>query len=271
MELTSDWYELLIGMLFGSLVLLLAASACPAAQFNEEIFEMVFEQEDSLKRHVRQAMEHYVDDPDKVVVQAVPYDKTKMLAGHYKEIRIEMVDAIVKDLLVEKAIIHLFDPIVDYEALLSKHKFRFKSPGRAEVLLVVHEEAVNELFQKKRKKLKLRNSHINFVGGRIRFSGSIRTFLGNQRIHVAGVLTPKKGKEVHFHPRSLNVGLLPIPRFILRTVAKRVNPIVSFDEFAFNLSLGAIETTNDRIYISSKGFHERALILAKSGKSRAVD
>ena len=271
MELTNDWYELLIGMLFGTLVMLLAASACPAAQFNSQIYEMVFENEELIKGHVREAMKRYVDDPNKVTVDAVPYDKASMLAGHYKEIRIEMTGAVVKDLLVEKAIIHLFDPIVDYEELLGRRKFRFKSPGRAEVLLIVHEKAVNNLFKLKRKKLKLRNPNINFAGGRIRFSGSIRTFLGNQRIRVAGVLTPKRGKEVHFHPRWLNVGILPIPRFILRTVAKRVNPIVSFDDFAFNLCLGAIETANDRIYISSKGFHERALTLAKTGKSSSVD
>ena len=271
MTLTGDWFELLIGMLFGTLVLLLAATPAPAGQFDKEIHEMVFRDDTLFREKLRSAMERYVDNPESVSVSLTPHDKGKMLAGHFKEIRIEMKEALVKNLLIEKAIIHLYDPVVDYEALLARRKFRFKHQGRAECLLVVQEKALNDLFHIKRKKLKVRNPRIDFRRGHIRFSGSIRTLFCNQKVRVAGVLVPKPGGQVHFHPRWLNIGILPIPRFILRTVARRVNPIATFDAFSFDLSLGAIETTDDRIYISSAGFHEEALLLAKSHKASSVD
>jgi len=137
-----------------------------------------------------------------------------------------------------------------------ERKFRFKDQGRVDVLLQVTETDINELFKVKRDKLKVRNPHIDFRPGYIRFSGGIRVLFFNNQVRVAGVLRIKNGDEVHFRPRWMNLDFLPVPGFIMRTIAKRVNPMATFDSFKFKLDLSIVETTHDRLYIASEAMRD---------------
>lgn len=229
------------------------ASTSPAAPdpaLAREIHDLVFGDADTVAERVRDALTAMVETPDRVHLTLTPAaEAARRLAGGFATMEVELAEATVKGLRVESARFRISDATLDWEQLLRHRRLRLRDAGTVDLAIAVREGDLRELFRVKSGKLHVRNPRIDLQQGRLRFTGGVRALFFDNKVDVAGVLSVRDGTKVDFHPRWMNLDLLPIPGFILTTLARRINPIADFDGFAVPVRLSSIRITDDHIYL----------------------
>ncbi len=239
-----------------------SASNLPEPSSRREEFKRVAERVAYLVYHdrpgilalMREALPRYMDNPESCRIELEYGTPLELLGGKFKEIRITLEGSMVKGLRIEKAFFLLRNPVIDWVPLIEKHKFKVIDEGQVDLFLKVSEKDVNEMFRRKRKKLKVRSPVFDFRFGHIRFSGGLRVLFFKNRVKLAGRLSIRNGEDLYFHPRWMNIGFMPVPGFVVRSMMRRINPIASFRKFKFKIRLSVIEITDDYLYVATKGF-----------------
>ena len=225
---------------------------------NAEIYRLVFKDRKEMEQRVKKALRKFVGAENKPIkMTLVPEEPAKFLSGHFKEIIVEIEGAVVKTLRMEYAWARSRNCSIDWEKLINEDRFSFKDGGDVDLLLKVTEKDVNVAGKKKSRKLKVRNPHMDFRPGHLRFSGGLRFLFFRNFVKVAGVLSIRGKDKVHFHPRWMNLDFLPVPGFLIRTISKRINPIATFESFKFRPNLSIIETTHDALYVASESMRKK--------------
>lgn len=237
-----------------------------------EIHRMVFQDRSLLLRKVREVLATYVDEPKGVKIELVPAaEPSRLLAGCFDEIRVCLEETEVKGLRIRHAEFRIRNAILDYGKLLEEQKFRFRKEGETDLLLAVRERDLNELFRVKAGKMKLRNPSIDLREDGVRFSGGLRVLFFRNHVKVAGQFVVKDGSQIYFKPRWMNLDMLPIPGFVLRTIARRINPIASFERFKFHVRLDRIRTTREGLYLATESMADDMMaMMAKDAEEAAL-
>jgi len=222
-------------------------------QVKATIWKMVFHDRKILHEQIQQTLQGYLDNPQSVDIKLVPEESSKLLGGAFKEIVIEMHGSEVDELKVSYAYLHLKNCVLDLYQLVKHNKFRLKSEGQNNFVIQVTEEDLNAVFKAKSDKLKLSRPKLDFREGHVRFSGGIHILFFKDRVKVDGVFAVRNGDELHFNPKWMNVGILPIPGFVLSKIRKKINPITTLRDFKFKLNMELVKVTNHSFVIASKG------------------
>ena len=226
------------------------SSAAMDLDLARQIHELVFERPERVTELVRDALSGLVETPDRLRLSLTPApEPARRLAGGFATMEVELDEATVKALRVESARFRIRDAVLDWEQLLRHRRLRLREAGSVDLAIAVREGDLRELFRVKAGKLHVRNPRIDLQQGRLRFTGGVRALFFDNKVDVAGVLSVRDGTKVDFHPRWMNLDLLPIPGFVLRTLARRINPIADFDGFVVPVRLSSIRVTDDHIYL----------------------
>ena len=137
-----------------------------------------------------------------------------------------------------------------------RNKLRFRHQGSVDFYLHVREDDLNHMLKEKSHKLKLSKPRMTLHRGWVDFAGSIKVLFFKNRVKVAGRLVVRGGDKVDFQPAWMNMGFMPVPGFVVRKIARRVNPIADFKNFKIKMNLGILETTRDTLYIATASMRD---------------
>jgi hypothetical protein len=229
----------------------------------QKLWNMVFKQRELLKEQLKAALNTYLENPDSARISLSDEPPGRLLGGRFKEITVELKGSKVDSLRVDYGYLKVFDCTLDMAALIEHRKFKLIDEGHNEFLLKFTEEDLNRIFQEKQHSLKISNPRLDLRPGHVRFSGGVHILFFNNKVKVDGIFKVRNGDELHFNPRWMNLGIMPVPQFILSKIRRSINPIASISHFKFKISMDTVRITNRSFIIASKGMNDLAKQLAE--------
>ncbi len=236
------------------------------------LYDLAARRPQDLIARIREVLVTYIENPDTVELSVELGSVADTVRGRFPRIVIALRDTVVKKLRVDRGYIVLEEPVLDLHKLVHDGKFRFREKGRTEFVFEVSEPALNSLLDEKGNKLKVKNARMRLEDGHLVFSGRMKVLLFNNHVRVRGWFQPRHGTEVHFNPRAMQIGLWPIPQFLLNAVRDRVNPVADLRDFRFDVQIGAIRTTATRLILASQGltdYVEGEILVERRGERQA--
>ena len=258
----------LVGFLWGGAVV---GSTLDDDALRAEIYRMVLHDPELLQSRIQQTLFSYLDEPENMELVIVPDSDARLLAGGLRELSISFENSYVRDLLVRRAEVMVRNCLVDWEQMIRFNRFRFRDQGQVDLLLTVTEHDLNEMMATRGSR-RVRNARLDFRPGHIRFSGRLRVLFFNNHVRVACNLSVRDGDELHFTPRWMNLDFLPVPRFVVGSISRRMNPVASLERLKFSADLTVIETSHDSLYIATESMRDRVdELLARDAERRAAE
>jgi hypothetical protein len=257
---TGDDYELFYGTPPGELT---------DKQVKKIIWHMVFKDRNLLKEKINAALNGYLDNPDSVIIDLFPEEPAKLLGGAFKEITVEMRGSEVDSLRVSFAFLRLKECILNFDDLIREKKFSFRDEGSNDFLIQVSEEDLNNVFKAKSDNLRISQPKLDLRPGHVRFSGGIHILFFNEKVRVDGQFTARNDSELHFNPKWMNVGIMPLPGFVLSKIRKSINPIATLEDFKFKIKMDTVRVTNKSFIIASTAMRDMVAKLSEKDELNA--
>lgn len=233
------------------------------SQVKKIIWQMVFNDRSLLREKINSALNRYLDNPDTVLIELFPEEPSKLLGGGFKEIKVEMHGSEVDSLKVSYAFLRLKNCVLDFEQLVRNKKFSFKDEGENDFLLQISEDDLNDVFKAKSKKLRISSPKLDFRPGHVRFTGGIHILFFKDRVKVDGQFSVRNDSELHFNPKWMNLGIMPLPGFVLSKIRKSINPIASLEDFKFKIKMDTVKVTNKSFIVASTAMRDMVAELSE--------
>lgn len=228
----------------------------PASMSDADLRRLIYQETvvdmSGLEARVRNALSSYLDNPSTCRVRFFRGSLGDRAAGRFDRIDVDLEGTVVKSLEVARARLVLHRPLLQLDMLYREGRLRFHDQGKVDFFLHVEEEALNRMLRVKATKLKLRGPTMDLCDGYVRFRGRMKVLFFNNNIRVRGRLTVHEGRKIYFTPHSMQLDFLPIPGFVLRAIAKKINPIADLSGFKLTLDCSVIRIVNDNLYLASE-------------------
>ena len=117
--------------------------------------------------------------------------------------------------------------------------------------IIVKENDLNTFLTNKSKKIKVDNPKVRFDKNNIELSGSTKYGFVKVEFWGKGNFEVKDEKEIWFHASKLKVNRVSMPRNFVGTIIKKINPLMNFEKFSFNVNIKQIKITDGQLRITS--------------------
>ncbi len=204
-----------------------------------------------LESKLKAAMLKEIENPESINIEIEHISPQETALGRFKKIKVTAARSTTQDIVVDKAVIEFLDVALNTKKLIENEKIRVVKKCTINLDVVVKEEDLNKLLAIKAKKNKLENPKIKLNEGNIELSGATRYSIVKIEFWGKGNFSIKDDKEIWFHASKLKVNRVAMPRNFIGTIVKKINPILDFSKFAFNVNVESIKITKGQIRISS--------------------
>jgi hypothetical protein len=143
------------------------------------------------------------------------------------------------------------DLALDMDKLVNAKTLVPLNARKASLNVQIRERDVNRFLQLKTASSNVRNAIVQFEPDRISISGYCKWWFIDSRFEVDGTFTISKKRFIEFSSRSIRLSELKMPKFIVRRVMDRLNPILDISALPFPVLLNTIRVSHDNLYLSS--------------------
>lgn len=226
-------------------------SAAPPA-----ILTQIEETPEILEQKIRKAIQSQIEAPEDFEMQI---DKSLDKYGnlHFNKIDVKVQNGFIEGLLVHHAHLSLNDLYLNLEMLFSEEKIRVLNKALINMHILIKEDALNDFVKTKSKKINIQNPKIRlFNNNEMELSGSTKYGFIRASFWTRGSFEIRNEKELHIRSRRFKVNRANMPRNIINSLLRKLNPIFEFkDEFLFKVNLKEIRITGEHIEITSFSTH----------------
>ncbi len=240
-----------------------------------EVLRLVMSDPTTVYKKFRQACIRDFQQPEKLRVEIHPTPMSKLIGGFFSQVNIKAIGGGVDYAKLEKFRLRCKGVHFDLEKLMNDGLLVVRRVDKMDLALTVNEEAFNKVFATHAHRMRVQNPRIRMYDNELSFSGSIKAFIFKSRISARGPIELTKDGRVNFNLRRLKVSGINLPRFMVKQIARTVNPITDFKDFKFwdcwNMNLKACIVRPGSLTLSS--FEEDVPQADKSmmAKSAAIE
>jgi hypothetical protein len=169
----------------------------------------------------------------------------------FDTIEIKVRNSVFDDLNIAKARFFFRDAKVEVISLFRGEKMKIEPGYRADLRIEITEADLNKFVKVKSEKIKVSNPLIKFKDGAIELTGSTKYMFAKIEFKGIGSFRIEKGNVIHFIPRKLTVNKLKMPGYVLKSIIKKINPILDMNRFPFKTVLRSIDVKDGKLVIIS--------------------
>jgi uncharacterized protein YpmS len=200
---------------------------------------------------LKAAMLNEVDNPASITIEITHISPKDTALGKFKRIYVYAYRSSVENVIIESAKIEFLDVELNTKKLIENEKIRPVNKCTINMDVIVKEKDLNAFLQQKTKKIKVDNPKVRMMNDSMELSGSTKYGFVKVEFWAKGNFTVKNNKEIWFHASKMKVNRISMPRNFIGTIIKKINPLMNFDKFSFNVNLRQIKITDGQIRITS--------------------
>ena len=200
---------------------------------------------------LKAAMLNEVDNPASITIEITHISPQDTALGKFKRIYVYAYRSSVENVIIESAKIEVLDVELNTKKLIENEKIRPVNKCTINMDVIVKEKDLNAFLQQKTKKIKVDNPKVRMMNDSMELSGSTKYGFVKVEFWAKGNFTVKNNKEIWFHASKMKVNRISMPRNFIGTIIKKINPLMNFDKFSFNVNLRQIKITDGQIRITS--------------------
>lgn len=223
-----------------------------------EVIETVLGDPARLEEALGIAFRAMLGNPARLEVDLGKGTPAERLRGYFRRIRVTFEAGALDQLKVARAVLEATDVHYDLHALLAGEAPLPRRVGETRLAVEIEQEAMNDVLESKRGTLGVRNPRLRFEEDALHFTGGIRLLFLNSQLDVRGALAVRNGHQVHFRPDRLKVSHIRLPGAVVRSIARRFNPVVDLSRApwweTFRPRLDHVEVRPGRMVVRTDGF-----------------
>lgn len=204
-----------------------------------------------IEEKLRAAMLSEVEDPASLTIEIIHSSPEDTALGRFKKIHVLAYGSKTKDVTVHSAQIDFIDVHLNTKVLIEANKIRPVNKCTINLDIIVKENDLNAFLKRKAKKIKVDNPKVKLGNNNIELFGSTKYGFIKVEFWARGNFSIKNDKEIWFYSNKMKVNRVSMPRNFVGTIIKKINPLLCFDKFSFNVNLEAIRINEGEIRITS--------------------
>jgi len=182
-----------------------------------------------------------------LVIKVVPFQSDYWTQrGRFKSIVVSADRLEDKGIAICNAYTKGFDVTLDIQELYGGGEIETKSRKKVVFSSRIYKDDLNKLLALK--KMPIKNLVVDFVDGKLVFTGTYRFGFGHS-LRMVGKLTVEEHRKVNFVPAAASVNGIPLPAGPLRMLLNKINPLIDFQTVPLKPRVDQIEIKDDYILI----------------------
>lgn len=204
-----------------------------------------------IETKLKAAMLKEIENPESITIDVEHISPTETALGRFKKIKVAAVRSTISNIVIDKARIEFLEVALNTKKLIEEEKIRLVNKCTINMDVSVKEDDLNKLLALKAKKNRVDNPRVRLNNGNIELSGSTKYGFVKVEFWGKGNFSIKDNREIWFYASKLKVNRVAMPRNFIGTIVKKINPILDFSKFSFNVNVETIKITDGQIRISS--------------------
>lgn len=204
-----------------------------------------------IEEKLRAAMLSEVEDPASLTIEIIHISPEATALGKFKKIHVLAYGSKTKDVTVHSAQIDFIDVELNTKKLIETEKIRPVNKCTINLDVIIKESDLNTFLKRKAKKIKVDNPRVRLGNNSMELFGSTKYGFVKVEFWARGNFSVKDDKEVWFYSNKMKINRVSMPRNFVGTIIKKINPLLSFNKFSFNVNLEAIRIKDGEIRITS--------------------
>ena len=200
---------------------------------------------------LKSAMLHEVDNPASITIDITHISPEDTALGRFKRIYVYAYRSTLENVVIETAKIEFLNVSLNTKKLIENEKIRPVNKCVINMDIVVKEDDLNIFLKKKTKKIKVDNPKVKMTSNNLELSGATKYGFVKVEFWAKGNFSIKDDKEIWFHASKLKINRVSMPRNFIGTLIKKINPLLNFKKFSFDVNLEQIKITEGQIRITS--------------------
>lgn len=200
---------------------------------------------------LKAAMLKEVENPASITIEIIHISPQDTALGKFKRILVHAYRSTVEHVIIEKAKIEFLDVQLNTKKLIENEKIRPVNKCVINMDVIVKESDINEFLKYKAKKIKVDHPKVRMTNNNMELSGSTKYGFVKVEFWAKGSFSIKDDKEIWFHASKMKVNRISMPRSFIGTIIKKINPLMNFKKFSFDVNLEQIKITDGQIRITS--------------------
>ncbi len=200
---------------------------------------------------LKSAMLHEIDDPASITIDITHISPQDTALGRFKRIYVYAYRSTVENVVIETAKIEFLNVCLNTKKLIENEKIRPVNKCVINMDIIVKEDDLNIFLKKKTKKIKVDNPKVRMTPNNLELSGSTKYGFVKVEFWARGNFSVKDQKEIWFHASKLKINRVSMPRNFVGSIIKKINPLLNFRKFSFDVNLEQIKLTDGQIRITS--------------------
>jgi hypothetical protein len=135
--------------------------------------------------------------------------------------------------------------------LVKNDKVVIESVEATDVNIRILEKDIKKFLTEKSEKIKIKDPSVEFINGRINFSGRCKWWIIKAGFDTSGRFMIKDNQDIFYIADSISLSSVNMPEYVAGKVIKKINPILSLKKFPFAIKLSTIDIRNKCLIISS--------------------
>ena len=218
---------------------------------NPAITAMIASNPQIIDDKLRSAMLKEVEDPASITIQITHISPEDTALGRFKRIYVHAYRSTVEKVIIDSAKIEFLDVQLNTQKLIEHEKIRPVNKCTINMDVIVKETDLNNFLQVKAKKIKVDHPKVKMTENSMELSGSTKYGIVKVEFWAKGNFSIKDDKEIWFHASKMKVNRISMPRSFIGAIIKKINPLMNFKKFSFDVNLEQIKITNGQIRITS--------------------
>lgn len=200
---------------------------------------------------LKSAMLKEVENPASITIDIIHISPQDTALGKFKKIQVYAYRSTVEHVIVESAKIVFLDVQLNTKKLIEQEKIRPVNKCTINMDIIVKESDLNDFLTYKAKKIKVDHPKVKMTNNNLELSGSTKYGFVKVEFWARGNFSIKDDKEIWFHASKMKVNRISMPRNFIGTIIKKINPLMNFKKFSFDVNVEQIKITDGQIRITS--------------------
>lgn len=177
--------------------------------------------------------------PVNLRISVVPYPgNTDLDKGAFRHIGFSADSIVIDGVKITEVRGGAYDPVLDLDKLTRLNKIVLLRRSSTYIYGRVTERELNKALTYKKNTIE--NLRVKVGQGTVSFTGTFKFGLSTN-LFLEGRLEVPDGYKINFVPTKASVGGIPLPAAPLRTVLKRINPLLDFHKVMFSPKIKRLE------------------------------